>query len=435
MLRMMTLVAGMLVPVVVLGQPNPVDDFYKRQQVEAQRVEADIQTLLSQAGKFMVNKPEEAVRLLRVAQSILEKDRALAPGRRTELRGLVAQRLREVESRLGQQPTKPVDKPPTGLGAGPTIHDSANIKQELDTIRRLMELREFSAAAKLLEDLERRHPNDERVRQLAAVVRRQTALAPELGEVRNMQRDREAAAAKVMRDLLASATPITGDITFPPVEQWARINKRAEKYRNGMVPFTEKEKAILRSLSETITEPMHWEGVSLEKVLKDLERLLNQPIVVDENELKDANVDMQAPINVRLPKGITKRTALRMVLSRVGLEYVIKDEVIQVMTPARAAQQLVTRYYPIEDLVGANGWFGAFSLTPLGQWLQAQQEAYQAAALIQIITTTVAPDSWRQPDGSGGLGTIVYDPIRKVLIIRNRAEVINALGGGLRQYP
>ncbi|MCS7167961.1 MAG: hypothetical protein RMI91_03090 [Gemmatales bacterium] len=435
MLRKVGLVVGLLVPGLVLGQGKPVggDDFFKRQQVEAQRVEADIQTLLSQARKFLASEPAEAVRLLQVAQRILDQDRALAPGRRTELRSFVAQRLREAEARLAQAPGKPVP-PPSEWKLSP-VDVEASIRQELDTIRRLIELREYSAAAKLLAELEKRHPNHEQVQQLSTVLRRQTGIAGELRDMRDIQRERQVAAAKVMRDLLEASTPITGDITFPPAEYWARVNKRAEKYRNGMVPLTEKEKAILRSLSETITQPVEWNGVSLEKVLKDLEKLIGHPIVVDENELKDANLDLQALVNVRLPKGVTKRTVLRTVLARVGLEYVIRNEVIEVMTPARAAQQLVTRYYPIEDLLGVNGWFGAFSFTPLGQWLQAQQEAMQVAQLIQIITTTVAPDSWRQPDGSGGLGTIVYDPVRKVLIIRNRAEVINALGGGLRNYP
>ncbi|MCS7014955.1 MAG: hypothetical protein NZM42_02400 [Gemmatales bacterium] len=436
MLRQIGLVGCLVLPVMVLGQgkPNAVDNFLARQQIEAQRVEADIQTLLSQAGKVMASDPATAISLIQAAQRILEQDRALAPGRRTELRGLVAQRLREAENQLGQRASKPTAPPPPAQLKGNPA-DNLPLRQELDTIRRLIELREYSAATKLLADLEKRYPNHEQVQQLSAVLRRQTGMAVELREIRDLQREREVAASKVMRDLLAASTPITGDITYPPAEQWARINKRAEKYRDGMVPLTEKEKAILRSLSETIAEPINWEGVSLEKVLKDLEKLLGQPIVVDENELKDANVDLQIPISVRLPKGVTKRTVLRTVLARVGLEYVVKNEVIQVMTPARAAQQLVTRYYPIEDLLGVNGWFGAFSFTPLGQWLQAQNEAFQVAQLVQIIMTTVAPDSWRQPDGSGGPGTIVYDPVRKVLIIRNRAEVINALGGGLRQYP
>jgi len=417
----------------VFGQNKPgglVDDFYKRQQVEAQRVEADVQSLLAQAQRLRQTDPAEAVRLLQYARRILDEDRALPPGRRTELRGVVRQRLGELENRAGQASGKPLAPPPPNVPESPAI-----VKQELSTIRRLMELREYSAAQKLLADLEKRYPNDAELQQVATALRRQTGIAAELREIRDIQRQREEAAAKVMRDLIASATPITGDITYPPAQQWARINKRAEKYRNGMVPFTEKEKAILRSLSETITEPINWDGVSFEKVLEQLEKLLDQPIVVDENELKEANVDKNTPISVRLPKGVTKRTVLRTVLSRVGLEYVVKNEVIQVMTPARAAQQLVTRYYPIGDLLGVNGWFGAFSFTPLGQWLQAQQEAFQAAQLIQIITTTVAPESWRQPDGSGGPGTIVYDPVRKVLIVRNRAEVINALGGGLQQYP
>lgn len=60
----------------------------------------------------------------------------------------------------------------------------------------------------------------------------------------------------------------------------------------------------------------------------------------------------------------------------------------------------------------------------------AGNEIQNARALIELIETTIAPESWQS---AGGLGSISYYRPLKVLVIRNTAEVHGQLGGALQQ--
>ena len=59
--------------------------------------------------------------------------------------------------------------------------------------------------------------------------------------------------------------------------------------------------------------------------------------------------DGLAGVNI---KRATLRTVLRRILGDVNLAYIVKDEAIQVVTPARARETLSTRTYYVGDLAG-----------------------------------------------------------------------------------
>ena len=50
-------------------------------------------------------------------------------------------------------------------------------------------------------------------------------------------------------------------------------------------------------------------------------------------------------------KGISLRSALRLMLKELSLTYLIKDEVLLITTPEEADNQLSTKVYPVADLV------------------------------------------------------------------------------------
>jgi hypothetical protein len=58
--------------------------------------------------------------------------------------------------------------------------------------------------------------------------------------------------------------------------------------------------------------------------------------------------DKQVTINL---KGVSLRSALRLLLRAEGLTYMIRDEVLLITTPDEAANKLVTKVYPVGDLV------------------------------------------------------------------------------------
>ena len=139
--------------------------------------------------------------------------------------------------------------------------------------------------------------------------------------------------------------------------------------------------------------------------------------MVDKAALDAAGVSYDTKINVALPD-VSLRTVLRRVLGQVGLTYVVKDEAIQIITPQQAKEMIVTRVYPVRDLI-TPGWFDML-FGP--EELIAERNA---AVLIDLIKHTMEPSSW---DTNGGPGTITYDAPRRALVIKQTAEFHGVLG-------
>ena len=182
------------------------------------------------------------------------------------------------------------------------------------------------------------------------------------------------------------------------------------------------------------------------------------PVMLHSKALEEAAIDPDTPINSNL-KGITVRSALRLMLGELGLNYVVRHEVLQITTQDDADGVLVTKVYDCRELLalprppgserpkavrGGGGFFavqeepatkappatdpagtapstgettppagagdsggqtggGGFGGGGSGGKEAPQREPSDADNLIQIITTTIEPDSW---DEVGGPGTI-----------------------------
>jgi hypothetical protein len=133
-----------------------------------------------------------------------------------------------------------------------------------------------------------------------------------------------------------------------------------------------------------------------------LQTYLGQPIVVDMAALKQAEIPYDSPITANLKK-LSVRTLLRAILADVGLTYTIRDDAIEITTPQRARETVVTRVYYVGDLLG-----DVPELRP-----------FWAVELINLIQSTVDPQSWQR---NGGAGTIFYHPITNSIIVKQGVE-------------
>ena len=73
-------------------------------------------------------------------------------------------------------------------------------------------------------------------------------------------------------------------------------------------------------------------------------------IELDTKALEAIALTTETPVTKKL-SGVTLRSALKLLLRDLGLTYVIKDEVLQITTPEEAENQLITKVYPVADLV------------------------------------------------------------------------------------
>ena len=76
----------------------------------------------------------------------------------------------------------------------------------------------------------------------------------------------------------------------------------------------------------------------------------NIQIQLDEEALRKTGITRDTPVTKSI-KGVSLRSALRLLLRDLGLTYVIKDDALWVTTPEKADEILVTRAYPVADLV------------------------------------------------------------------------------------
>ena len=81
--------------------------------------------------------------------------------------------------------------------------------------------------------------------------------------------------------------------------------------------------------------------------LKDYHQI---EIQLDKKAMEDAGVGTDTPVTKSL-KGVSLRSALRLMLAELSLKYVIKDEVLLITTTEAAENKLTTRVYSVADLV------------------------------------------------------------------------------------
>jgi hypothetical protein len=171
--------------------------------------------------------------------------------------------------------------------------------------------------------------------------------------------------------------------------------------------LTPTEERILAAL-EGPTE-MDFTETPLQGAVDFLMKFHNINIQLDNRALEDAAIGSDTPIT-RKVNNVKLKSGLELLLRDLDLTYLIKNEILLITTKDKADTELLTRTYPVGDLV----------------------EQKNAETLIKAITTTVCPPAW---DKVGGPGSITYVPSVKGLVIsqtRDRHDAVLELLRSLR---
>ncbi|MFG0264332.1 MAG: hypothetical protein ACF8AM_04160, partial [Rhodopirellula sp. JB055] len=152
--------------------------------------------------------------------------------------------------------------------------------------------------------------------------------------------------------VLKSAVPFVDDppIVYPEAETWQRLSRRRiERYGSiELVGDSESEQRIEASLSDEVSYDF------LDMPLNDAIRQISEdreiPIRIDVFSLEGEGLSEDIPVNISL-ENVSLRSFLRLMLRDQNLTYMIKDEVLNITTVTAAEDNLVTKVYPVGDLV------------------------------------------------------------------------------------
>ena len=148
--------------------------------------------------------------------------------------------------------------------------------------------------------------------------------------------------------------------------------------------------------------------VPLKEFVEALGAALDKSVVLATKKLEEAAINLETPVTFGL-RNVKTQTALRLILGELGLTYLTYDDVLMITTPEDAGSQLVTRVYDCRELLkapsfvtrrplfggGLGGGANSAAIPNGGKADDAAQSSdYSADELLEIIETTVHPDSW-----------------------------------------
>lgn len=121
------------------------------------------------------------------------------------------------------------------------------------------------------------------------------------------------------------------------------------------------------------------------------------PVVIDKRALDDVGISAKDLKFDDLPSGITLRSALNLRLKANELTFTIRHETLMLTTQESAEYTLETRIYDISKLA------------PVTTFTDFNGRPYSGRdfdTLIDVITSTVAPESWDEVGGPGAISAL-----------------------------
>lgn len=379
-------------PTTVFADDPPsklLEEAATRARLAREALSVTVDNAISKAGKLTA----DAAGIV-LAETIKEVNEAnyLTPDER---KGFLT-KLKAQQKSLDTGATTQADKKPA------TPKDEADkndrIRAELKQIEALDKQGKSGDARARLRALLEKNPTNAALLAYATTSSRQD-LVKDINRINKNKGDSERGA---LNDLDSSSgnVPPNGSISYDK-ERWEKATKRppAGSVANNL---SKREKDILATLDQASKTDFNFNNTSFDQVIKSLERELGFNLVISKQTMEDVRITYESTLTYEIPKNVTKRNLLKSVLSELGLTYIIKGELVQVVSFLQAKSEMRVGILDVGTLM---------------------RNGQSAESLINLIKTTVEPDSW---DGSGGNGTITVQG--NLLVIKNSAEVIYQLG-------
>lgn len=162
---------------------------------------------------------------------------------------------------------------------------------------------------------------------------------------------RQKAVIDTLGTVEVSMMPMPDDqpIVYPPADEFQELSTRRKRYAStDLKKLTPAEKKIREAL-EAPTQ-MEFTETPLQDAVGYLKDLHSIEIQLDTRAMEDAGVGSDTPVS-RVLNGVSLKSALRLLLGEYDLTFIVKDEVLLITTQDKAESELVTKAYPVADLV------------------------------------------------------------------------------------
>ncbi|MGA7702882.1 MAG: hypothetical protein WCB27_25085, partial [Thermoguttaceae bacterium] len=316
---------------------------------------AEVMNVLNKSRSLMSTDPELAAQSLRMELEKVRQVPQLDPDVRDQfvdsLQGALREasvRKAEVEQQRQQRLESKAIASERLLAAKRLERAQMTMKELFERFNALLAERNYAAADDISKQAEREMPSSP----TAIVARTEVPLVGNYENFWQLRIERQKAVVDTLFCVEKSQVPFPDDqpIVYPDAEWWQQMTvRRKDKYSSmDLAKKGSAEKRIDDALKSP-TEVVFVEA-PLTEVLDYLKDRHKIEIQIDTRALEDVGIGTDSPVTVDL-KGISLRSALRLMLKKLNLTYLVDNEVLLITTPEEAENHLTTKVYPVADLV------------------------------------------------------------------------------------
>jgi uncharacterized membrane protein YgcG len=357
------------------GEGVALDEVERLRILQAKVVQTEVENGLIAARKKMATAPDLAKQDLMLLLDNVDRTVELEPDIRSQLRDRIQLAIRQAAQKqieLDHQRSLAQQNQVASIASRRLIEELARkeekIKQLLDSFDSLLKEGKYDIAERDVATQVREEAPELTTGVNALWLSRNVMNVSEMHRIRDL-RWRGFVNTLNQVEYSSIPTPDEPPIVYPSAEVWERLTRDRQQYKSvdlGGKPGSP-ESRIQAALDKV--EKFQYPQISLADVASDIATRFQIPVVLNKKSLEDLGVGTDTPIEMDL-QGVTLRSALRLILKEHDLTYLIKDEVLQITTNEDAENQLITKVYPVGDLVipvisggfggGGGGGLGGF---------------------------------------------------------------------------
>ncbi len=305
-------------------------------QIIGQIIQAEVQNTLNHARSLMGTDPDVATQQLKLTLEKVRQTAELNPDVRDQYVDLLQTGLREAARRKVEVEHARQQRLENAAAAKERLLITENltrnqekVKQLLERFNSLMDERRYRPAEQVALEAHKAMPDN----QAAVQANMYNKLVANWQNIMALRVEREKGVIDTLMQVEKSLVPFPDDppIVYPDAELWQQLTAR-RKERYSSVDLA-KQGTSEKNIHDALKEPTQLEFTDqpLSDVidyLKDYHsQMLGHPIEIqlDTKALNDAGIAPDTPVTKNL-KGITLRSALRLLLKELQLTYIIRTK-------------------------------------------------------------------------------------------------------------
>ena len=340
-------------PAAADGVPSPLEQVNSQQEVLRQKLVREVSTEQKAAEKLAITDPKGALdNLKKVRERITGSE--VEPAARKQLLTLVDRSINELANWIEANKATLENKENNDQIRGDVARDREStvemqnkLGQLVEQFNKLIDERRYAEAeiiAKQANEIAPQNP-------VTTLLVEKSKFAKQIAFNEDTKAAKEAGYMGAMNGLEDASIPWNDseNIRYMDVTKWEQISKMRSRMLGDLRKLTPQEMEIQKALNKQVE--LKFDGQTLSQVMDTLSKMTGVNIHLNQNALHSEGITSDTPVSLNLTQPVSLKSALTLILEPMQLGYVVRNEVLDVVSKNSKDANTYAQVYYVADLV------------------------------------------------------------------------------------